>query len=126
MRRRQRIGTIVGPLLAGFAALCCLGLAPLLGALSALGLGFLVSDAILIPLLAVSMLWTIWALAGDAKRHHDRRPLWLAVISLLLAIGGLWVSAMLVGAGLACLVVAAIWNARLVRAVRDDPEAPAC
>jgi hypothetical protein len=33
------------------AALCCLGVAPIIGALSALGLSFLVNDLILIPLL---------------------------------------------------------------------------
>lgn len=45
-----------------FAALCCLGFPALLAILSAVGLGFLVNDAVLIPLLVLFLLVTLWGL----------------------------------------------------------------
>jgi hypothetical protein len=41
-----------------FAALCCLGFPALLSILSAIGLGFLINDAVLLPLLIVFLLVT--------------------------------------------------------------------
>jgi hypothetical protein len=43
-----------------FAALCCLGFPALVSLLSAIGLGFLMNDAILIPLLILFLARTIW------------------------------------------------------------------
>jgi mercuric ion transport protein len=42
-----------------FAALCCLGVPALLSIVSAIGLGFIVRDAILIPLLVVFLAITL-------------------------------------------------------------------
>lgn len=55
MRYLDRIG--VGGSI--FAALCCLGFPALLSTLSAIGLGFLVNDAILVPLLILFLGITI-------------------------------------------------------------------
>ena len=52
-----------------FAALCCLGFPALLAILSAVGLGFLVNDAVLIPLLVLFLSVTLWGLYLG-KRHH--------------------------------------------------------
>lgn len=72
MRYLDRIG--VGGSI--FAALCCLGFPALLSILSAIGLGFLVNDAILVPLL---ILFLCIAIAGlySGVRHHHR---WAALI----------------------------------------------
>ena len=104
-----------GPLASIFAAACCLGAAPLLGALSAVGLGFVVDDRILIPLLALSLAATIWGLDRDRPRHGSRGPELLAWAAAFVTLGGLWVSGTLVAAGLAVLVAASAWSWILVR-----------
>ncbi|MDX1624582.1 MAG: hypothetical protein R3199_11465 [Gemmatimonadota bacterium] len=48
--------------LAAFVGLCCLGWAPALGLLAALGLGFLIDDRFLLPLLAVLVAIAVWPL----------------------------------------------------------------
>ena len=58
-----------GPIGSIFAALCCLGFAPALAALSAVGLGFLINDLVLIPLLVLFLGTTIWGLHRDRARH---------------------------------------------------------
>jgi mercuric ion transport protein len=110
-----------GPLGSFFAALCCLGVAPVLGALSAVGLGFLIHDLILIPMLALFLGATIWALNRDRARHERAGPERLAWAAALSTVGGLWVSGLLVGIGLALLVAASAWNWALVRRLRETP-----
>lgn len=72
MRYLDRIG--VGGSL--FAALCCLGFPALVSLLSAIGLGFLVNDAILIPLLILFLGATIAGLYSGVRHHHR----WAALI----------------------------------------------
>jgi hypothetical protein len=65
-----------------FAALCCLGFPALLSILGTVGLGFLINDAILVPLLALFLIVTLrrplsWrstsqALARVHHRHRER------------------------------------------------------
>lgn len=96
---------------ATFAALCCLGFPALLAVVSAVGLGFLLNDAILLPLLGVSLLITLWGLYSGT-RHHQR---WSAFI---IGVGGaiLMVLSILLGkgffasAGIAALIVASLLN----------------
>lgn len=107
-----------GPLGSAFAALCCLGWAPALAALSAAGLGFLIHDAILIPLLAMFLGITIWSLSRDHARHGRPGPERTAWGAALLVAGGLWAGGVIVAIGLAALVAATIWNAALVRRLR--------
>src|SRR5581483_9022557 len=57
-----------------FAALCCLGFPALISIISAVGVGFLINDAILVPLLIVFMLVTLVALYLGIKHHGS----WLA------------------------------------------------
>src|SRR5438552_16019151 len=70
-----------------FAALCCLGFPALISILSALGLGFIVRDAVLVPLLLMFLLVTLAGLYFGTRRHH--RP-WALIM------GGLSVVALLV------------------------------
>ncbi|MGH7556222.1 MAG: MerC family mercury resistance protein [Gemmatimonadota bacterium] len=107
-----------GPLGSIVTALCCLGAAPVVGALAALGLGFLLRDAILIPLLALFLAVTAWSLRGDRRRHGRAGPERLAWIAALLALGGLWISGAVVGVGLVSLVAASVWNWMIVRRAR--------
>lgn len=110
--------TVWGPVGSIVAALCCLGAAPLLAALAATGLGFLVNDLVLVPILAVFLGFTIWGLRRDAPRHDRAGPERLAWLAALATVGGLWAHGAVVGLGLALLIGASVWNWRLVRSRR--------
>jgi len=95
-----------------FAALCCLGFPALLSILSAIGLGFIVNDALLMPLLIVFLLV---ALAGLylGVRHHGS---WLAftVGALSAAMTFVFIviafNKLLAAVGIAGLIVSSLLN----------------
>lgn len=87
----------------------------MLAALVALGLGFLINDLILIPFLALFLGVTVLALRRDRSRHENAGPTWLAAAASLLSLGGLWVSSIIILAGLLFLVAASFWNWILIR-----------
>jgi len=97
-------------------ALCCLGAAPIVAALGAVGLGFLVNDLILIPLLMFFLSATLWGLRRDRPRHGGWVPLLAGVVGSTLTVGSLWISGILVGVGLALVFAASVWNWVLLRA----------
>lgn len=58
----------------GLALLCCAGAAPVLGLLSAIGLGLLINDAVLIPLLLLALGatgWGLWIRSGRCGEHVE-------------------------------------------------------
>jgi mercuric ion transport protein len=59
-----------------FAALCCLGFPALISVVSAIGLGFLINDTILMPLLGISLLVTLAGLYLGVRHHGS----WLAFV----------------------------------------------
>ena len=107
-KHTDKVG-VVGSL---FAALCCLGFPALISILSAIGLGFLVNDAVLIPLLIAFLLITLAGLYLGV-RHHDS---WLAfsvgavsAVVTFISIGYAG-NKMLAGIGIAGLIAASILN----------------
>jgi len=64
-----------------FAALCCLGFPALLSILSAIGLGFLINDPVLLPLLSIFLLVTLIGLALGMREHHRASALLLGIAS---------------------------------------------
>ena len=104
-----------GPIGSIFAALCCLGFAPALTAPSAVGLGFLINDLVLIPFLVIFLGATIWGLHRDRPRHHTPGPEYLAWVASGLTVGGLWISGAVVGTWLTLLVAASVWNVLALR-----------
>lgn len=105
-----------GPLGSIFASLCCLGLTPLVGTLAALGLGFLINDLILIPMLVVFLGISIWAFDRDRHRHLHWGPEAISVFAAALTLVGILLFfPSLVIMMLAFLVGASIWNLILVR-----------
>ncbi len=115
---------ISGSLGAILASLCCLGFAPLLAALSAAGLGFVISDAVLIPLLALFLGITLWGLHGSCARHGNNRPFMLGVAGATAALVGVFVFIPLHVIGLIGVVGASIWDMFLVRGQRDNCHTP--
>ena len=93
---------------AGFAGACCLGVPAALGALTALGLGFLIRDAFLIPVYALLLGFTLRMLHRTTRLHGRRTPFWTAVAGSVLAIGGLYLSPWVVAGGMVLVLAASI------------------
>lgn len=114
----DRIG-VVG---ATLAALCCLGTPAVVSLLAALGLGFLIKDAVLVPLLLGSLILVIWGLAAGWRRH--RRPTALiigaAAAPLLVAFSVLAPARPMAYLSIAALVGASVLNAVLSRHARPQ------
>ena len=111
--QRASLAGLVG---SSFALLCCAGVAPVLGLLSAVGLGFVIHDAVLVPLLAVALGVTVWGLWQGRRCHGRASALRLGLGGAALTVGGLFVWVPLAFIGFAAVVLASIWNLRLVRA----------
>lgn len=94
-----------------FSALCCLGFPALLSLLSAIGLGFLINDAVLLPLLGIFLV-----IAGDfipvLRRHGQPWALLLAAISSLILFVFLFINPIIAYLGVAALIVAGLLNLR--------------
>lgn len=67
MLKRKLLG-FVGAGGAVFVALCCIGTPALLAFLTATGLGFLINDFILIPMLMFFMVLAIYGFSSSGKR----------------------------------------------------------
>ncbi len=109
--------SVFGSLGAMAAALCCAGVPAVLGALSAAGLGFVVNDLILFPLVLVSLGVALWGLGRGVSRHGLRRVLVLGSLGAVLLMVGIFLYP-LVYAGVAAMLGAAVWNAVALRNAR--------
>ncbi len=74
-------GSGLGGLASLVTTLLCLGFPALVGLLSALGAGFLVSDRYLAPLLAASLLFTLLIAGLHLRRHHQPGPFILSLLA---------------------------------------------
>lgn len=94
------------------AAACCLGAPALLSIFSAVGLGFLINDAVLLPLMIVFLAIALYGLYAGV-RHHGR---WSAVAlgaagaALLLASMVFGLGTVSVAISIALLVAATLLN----------------
>jgi mercuric ion transport protein len=61
----------VGVVGAIVATLCCLGVTAVVSVVAALGLGFLINDAVLAPLLVLSLVLVVWGLVSGWRRHGN-------------------------------------------------------
>ncbi len=89
---------------AAFAAACCLGVTAIVSALTAVGAGFLINDAILFPLYFALLALSVWLLYRSARAHRNLFPFWLGLGGAAIAAAGLWINPLLVYAGLLVLV----------------------
>lgn len=95
-----------------FSLLCCLGFGPLIALLSAIGAGFLVNDAILVPLLVVFLVVGGIGFGVTYRRHRRKGPL-LAHISgavVVFLFTFVLFAAPLVWLGIAGLFFASFWD----------------
>ena len=107
-----------------FFGACCLGLTPLVAALTAAGAGFLIRDAILIPLFVLSLAFTLWSLWRSRARHGRQGPFYFGLTSAVVAFAALWLFTPLAWAGLAGFFAAAVWDVVALRRCRG-PDAVA-
>jgi mercuric ion transport protein len=91
-----------------FAGACCLGISAALSVLTAVGAGFLINDAVLIPLYVALLALSLWLLYRSARAHGRLASFWVGAAGAALALVSLWISAYLVFAGLLALVLANI------------------
>ncbi len=87
-----------------FAAACCLGVTAAVSALAAIGAGFLVNDAILIPLYVLLLALSLWLLYRSARAHGGLAPFWVGVAGAAVALAGLWINPILVYGGLLAII----------------------
>lgn len=98
-----------------FAALCCLGFPALLAIVSAVGLGFLLRDAVLIPMLIVFLALTLWGLYHGMQRHGRRQALAVGALASVVAFASIWFgSSIAAGVGIAVLIASSLLNVRFV------------
>ncbi len=95
-----------------FAALCCLGFPALLSILSAVGLGSLINDAVLVPLLIAFLIAALIGLFLGMRRHHRPWALLLGGLSaiVIFVAVGVTPSGLFAGVGIAGLAVASFLN----------------
>ena len=74
-------GSALAALSALFTTLCCLGFPALVGFLSALGTGFLLTDRYLEPLLATTLLLTLLIAGLHLRQHHQVGPFILSLVA---------------------------------------------
>lgn len=91
---------------AGFAAACCLGVTAIVSGFTAIGAGFLINDAVLIPFYVLLLALSAWLLYRSTKAHGNLPLFWIGAAGAVDALLGLWISPLLVYAGLTVLVAA--------------------
>lgn len=121
--KTSRRASLAGVFGSGVALLCCAGVAPVLGLLTAIGLGFALTDAVLIPLLILGLSVTAWGLWQGRRCHGRGAPLAVGLGGGVLAVAGvyLWVPLAFIGFG--TVVLASVWNIVLLRACATAPSA---
>ncbi len=106
MKHLDKLG-IVGSLI---AALCCLGVPAVLSIFAAIGLGFLINDAILLPLLALFVLITLIGLFSGYRSHRKKAALNLGLVSAVGMFLFLFIFPPITYLGLAGLIAASVLN----------------
>ncbi len=106
----RQIGTLIGT---AITAACCLGLPVVISALTAIGLGFLIHDAILVPLFIGFIGFNLWMLHHSMGQRQNcptsdtMSPFKLAaaggavsILGLLLSVAGIGLGTLLIYIGL--------------------------
>ncbi|MGR9117402.1 MAG: MerC domain-containing protein [Gammaproteobacteria bacterium] len=107
---------------AAITAACCLGLTVVISALTAIGLGFLIHDAILIPLFIVFIGFNLWMLNRSVKNQaFSKTGAWspfklagsggaISVLGLFLSVAGVGLATALIYIGLALFFAGNVWD----------------
>ena len=103
--------------------LCCLGFPALVAILSAIGLGFLINDDILWPLMIVFLLLAILGLVLGMRHHGSPWALIVGILSALTLYVFIYVSfnQVIAGLGIAGLVIASLLKCVSAAATAEEP-----
>lgn len=113
-----------------FASLCCLGFSALLSVLAAIGLGFLINDAILLPMLVVFLGVYVAGLVLGFRQHRKWPVLALGVLAAVANFGFIFIVFVrpIAYVGVALLVAVSIWDLierkKALATKRDRPLTP--
>jgi mercuric ion transport protein len=119
---RQSLAMLPGAFLALLpSATCPACLAAYAGVISALGLGFLLQDRVLVPLIAVFLAVGLASVAWSTRSHRRAGPLVATALGSAAVVLGriVWSAPNLVYGGAALLVAASLWNVWLKRPPRE-------
>lgn len=131
LRAATVVPAAVLPLLPSFTCPACL--AAYAGVLSAMGLGFLLNEAFLAPVIAVVLVASVAGVAWSTPSHRRPGPLVATTAGALAIVAGrlVWDLPVVLYAGIAVLLAGSLWNlwlkrprrARLVQSEmrRQDP-----
>ncbi|MES2178048.1 MAG: MerC domain-containing protein [Gemmatimonadota bacterium] len=115
MIKSIRLSDSAGVFGAIFAALCCAGVPIVVGALSVVGLSFVRKDAILWPLMSISLIIALWGFWKGRQFHGGAGPFLMATVAAVMLVAGvvfihgppamtvIWVAVV-------ALIVATVWN----------------
>jgi len=93
-------------------SLCCAGTAVLLSFLSGLGLGFLINDVILFPVLFLSFGVVLYSLHTNKKDHGKQKPFYVALGSMVLILMGIFYP-LIIWLGIIGLISTTVWDYKL-------------
>lgn len=93
-------------------AACPVCVAAYAGALSALGLGFLLTDRVLSPIIVVSLAVSVGSVGWNARRLHQPMPMYVAALGAVVVVCGrmVWSVPVAVYGGVVLLLGASLWT----------------
>lgn len=105
---------IFGSFGGAFAGLCCAGTPLILAFLTGIGLGFLINDFILFPLLFIFLGFMFYSLYVNKKKHKNTIPIIIGIISTIILSIGIFYT-LIIWFGVVGLFIATIWDYFLIR-----------
>lgn len=109
---------IIGGFGGAFAGLCCAGIPIVLAFLTGIGLGFLINDFILFPILFVALGFMFYSMYYNKKQHLSLYPIYLAILSTILIGIGIF-KGTIIWLGVIGLLISTIWDYTLVRKCKN-------
>lgn len=105
---------------------CPACLAAYAGVLSALGLGFVLEERVLAPMIVLFLILTVLGIARSTRSHRNKGPLLATVAgaALVVAFRLVWNEPIALYGGAALIVAASLWNLWLKRPRRQRATAP--
>lgn len=119
----RAIAVLPGAALALLPAVTCPAcFAAYAGVMSAVGLGFLVNERMLAPLILVFLAIGVFGVAWSTRRHGEPGPLVLTVLGSIAVVVGrlIWSVPIVLYGGIAILLGASLWNLLAKRSVSEQ------